>query len=383
MTDPGAEHGPLRILVLNWLDRENPQSGGAETHLHETFGRLVRRGHEVTALVSGWSGAPSRATLDGIEVHRTGGRHSFLLAAPWYYRRHLAGREWDVVVEDLNKVPVFMPWWTRRPVTPLFHHLFGATAFQEANPVLAALTWLLERPIPAVFRGRPAVAVSVSTREDLVDRGLARDDVTVIPNGIDLETYHPARGVEPFDAPTLLYLGRLKKYKGVDLILRALPAVAEARPDVRLLVGGKGSYRDELEALARSLGVEDRVEFLGFVSDEDKLDLFRRSWVHVLTSPKEGWGIANMEAAACGTPTVSSDSPGLRESVLDGETGLLVPHGDVAALSRAVLELLDDDEGRAAMGHAAVRFARAFSWDASAEAMERHLFQVAGRRGAA
>ncbi len=383
--DPPRAEGPLRILVLNWQDRENPQAGGAETHLHEIFGRLAARGHEVVALVSGWDDAPARAELDGIEVHRAGGRYTFSLAGPWYYLRHLAGRDFDVVVEDLNKVPLFAPLWVSAPVVPLVHHLFGATAFQEANPLLAGMTWLLERPIPWIFADRPGVAVSESTREDLVNRGLDRRALEVIPNGIDADAYTPswASGEERYAEPTLLYLGRLKRYKGVDLIVRALARLRERGEDVpRLVVAGSGDHAAELEALARELGVSDRVELLGFVSEEKKLELFRRAWLHVLTSPKEGWGIANMEAAASGTPTVASDSPGLRESVRAGETGLLVPHGDVDALAGALATLLDDRERIEEMGRAARRFAEAYSWDASTDALEALLRRVVASRKA-
>ncbi len=132
------------------------------------------------------------------------------------------------------------------------------------------------------------------------------------------------------------------------------------------MVAGRGDDEARLVGLRDRLGLGDTVDFLGFVSEEEKLELLRRSWLHVLTSPKEGWGITNVEAAACGTPTVASDSPGLRDSVRDGETGILVPHGDVPALAEALSRLLRDDELRASMGGAARRFAESLSWDASA-----------------
>jgi glycosyltransferase involved in cell wall biosynthesis len=138
-------------------------------------------------------------------------------------------------------------------------------------------------------------------------------------------------------------------------------------------VAGKGDHRPALEALASELGVGDAVDFLGFVTEGRKVDLFRRSWVHMLTSPKEGWGIANLEAAACGTANISSDAPGLRDSVVDGVTGLLVPHGDVERLSDAVARLLGDPELRDRMGREGRRFAAGFSWDGSARATEAFL----------
>lgn len=373
----GGGGRPLRILVVNWQDRENPQAGGAETHLHEVFGGLARRGHDVTALVSGWPGAPSRITLDGIDVHRTGGRHTFPVAAPRYFRRRLASRPFDVVVEDLNKVPVFTPRWSEAPVLLLVHHLFGRTAFQQAYPPVAAATWLLERTVPRAYRGLPVVAVSESTRQDLIRRGVDGSAIDVIPNGIDLEAFTPSADGARFDVPTILYLGRLKRYKRVDLVLRAAARLRERGHTFRVVIGGKGDHVDVLRALARNLRLEDRVEFPGFVPESERLELFRRSWVHVLTSPNEGWGIANIEAAACGTPTVASDSPGLRESVLDGETGFLVPHGDVAALAHRIASVLSDAELRDRLGRAARSFAEGYSWEASVLAMEAALERVA------
>lgn len=367
---------PLEILVVNWLDRENPQAGGAEEHLHEIFGRLARRGHRVTALVSGWPGCPRRVELDGIDVHRAGGRYTFSMAGPRYFRRHLRQRPFDVVVEDLNKVPLFTRWWSDVPVLAVAHHLFGMTAFQAASPPVAAATWLLERPIPAVFRKTPIIAVSESTREDLVGRGLRDEGIVVIPNGIDVDRYTPAADDARAVRPTLLFLGRLKKYKRVDLVLHAVARLASDGVDVALVVGGAGDQDGPLKALAAQLQIADRVRFAGFVSDDEKLDLLRTSWIHVLTSPKEGWGISNLEAGACATPTIASDAPGLRESVVHGQTGLLVPHGDVDALSEAIASLVGDPDRRRAMGAEARLFAERFSWDASADGFEVQLRTV-------
>lgn len=359
--------------MVNWQDRLNPRAGGAEIHLHEVFGRLVARGHEVDLLCSGFPGAPPRATVDGMEVFRVGGRHTFPFLARRHFDRHLRPRNPQVVVEDLNKVPVFTPRWGSTPVVALVHHLFGATAFREASFPVAAATWLLERPLPRVFAGVPVVAVSGSTRDDLVARGFSFDAIEVVPNGVDLELYAPDPVVAEFDRPTVLYLGRLQRYKGVDLVIRAVARLRALGVDLRFVVAGKGDDRPRLEALAASLGVVDAVEFRGFVSEAEKVELFRRSWVHVLTSPKEGWGISVVEAGACGTPSVASDAPGLRDSVQDGTTGLLVPHGDVEALADALGRILADGDLRGRLGAGALRFAGTLSWDTAARRFEEIL----------
>lgn len=368
----------LRILVVNWLDRENPLSGGAETHLHEIFGRLAARGHSVTALVSGWAGCRPRAQLDGIDVHRAGRRYTFSVAGPRYFRRHLSDDPFDVVVEDLNKVPLFTRFWTKAPVVLLAHHLFGTTAFQAGPFPVALATWWLERPIPLLYRGLPTVAVSESTRDDLVGRGLRAERIDVIPNGIDIDRYTPAPG-EKSVSPSLVFVGRLKEYKRVDLIIDAVARLEGQGIRVELDILGRGEREGALRAHAERLGVTDRVHFRGFVSEDEKVAYLRCSWIHVLTSPKEGWGISAIEAAACGTPTVASDAPGLRESVVDGTTGRLVPHGDVGALTDALEGLIRDVGERKRMGMEARAFAEGFSWDESANATEALLRRVAGR----
>jgi len=371
----------LDLLVINWQDRLNPHAGGAEAHLHEIFGRLVERGHQVTLLASAWKDAPRREWVDGIDVHRVGGRHTFNLAAPPYYRREFSDRNFDIVIEDLNKVPLFTPYWVEEPLLLLVHHLFGETAFQEAPWPLAAATWLLERPIGRVYRNLPVEAVSESTAQDLIARGIPAENITIIPNGVDTEFYHPSPEGDRFPEPTLLYLGRLKRYKRIDLIIHALARLREEGTEARLIIAGKGDAEPALRELIGELGLDERVEMPGFVSEEEKRGYFQRSWVHLLTSPKEGWGITNIEAAASGTPTVASDSPGLRDSVVDGQTGFLVPHGDIDALTQKIRVMIEDRPLRERLGRGARAFAESLTWDRAAERTEAHLRHVVASLG--
>jgi glycosyltransferase involved in cell wall biosynthesis len=367
----------MRILVVNWQDRTNPQAGGAEVHLHQLFGRLAARGHEVVLLCSGYDGAAPRVTLDGIEVHRVGRRFSFALLARGYFRRELAGRGFDVIVEDLNKIPLWVPRWSKTPTVCLVHHLFGTTAFREAPWPIAWLTNVAEDTIPTVYRDVPFQSVSESTKADLVRRGIPAEQVQVIVQGIDTTFFSPEPGVRS-PTPLLAYVGRLKRYKEVEHILRAFAALAI--PGAVLHIAGTGDHRGSLEALATSLALGSRVRFLGFISEEEKRTLLRQAWAVALTSPKEGWGITNVEAAACGTPAVASDSPGLRESVRNGETGFLVPHGDVAALARVFERVLSDSTIVTTLGERGRRFAEGLSWERVADHTEAHLQQVV-RRG--
>lgn len=367
----------MKLVAVNWQDLENPLGGGAETHLHEILDRLAAWGHEVTLLCGGWPGCPPRAERNGVQIHRVGTRQSFALLARRYWERHLAGQGYDVLYEDINKMPLFTTRWSgSQRVVVVVPHLFGSAAFQELNPILASAVWLSERPIPWMYRGVPFQAISESTADDLVARGIPRGDVAVIPPGVSFDYYTPDPSVRAAQ-PTFAYLGRLKKYKGVDLVIRAFAQMG--RPDAVLEIAGAGDYRPALERLVASLALGERVRFLGFVSEAEKLALLRRSWAVALASPKEGWGLTNVEAEACGTPVVASNSPGIRESVRDGETGFLVRHGDVAGMAAAFARLAGDPALVAAMGAKARVFAESFTWDRCARATEAHLLTVINR----
>ena len=363
----------MKILLLNWIDHQNPQAGGAEIHLQNVFGRLVKKGHSVTLVTSGWPGCESRARVDGIEIHRVGSRYTLSALLPIYYRNNLRHNEFDLVLEDLNKVPFFSPLWTNLPVTLLVHHLFGTSAYGGASFPVATLSCLLEVPIPLVYRGVPTIAVSESTADDLTRRGMKRGQISVIPNGIEFETFTPGPHSDRYTKPTLLYLGRLKAYKKVEFILEAIALLSSKGVDCRLLVAGDGDYRGHLERLSKDLGINSRVTFLGYVTETKKIELLRKAWLHILTSSKEGWGITNLEAAACETPTVASDSPGLRDSVVHGRTGFLVPHGNIEALADRISELLENNELRQNMGKNSRKFAESFSWEESTVQIERFL----------
>lgn len=363
----------MKIVAVNWQDIDNPLGGGAETHLHEILDRLAGWGHEVVLLCGGWAGCPTRVERHGVEIHRVGTRQSFAFHARRYWDRELRGRGFDVLYEDINKVPLYTTRWGASRVVAVVPHLFGGAAFQELNPVLATAVWLAERPLPWVYRGVRFQAISESTADDLVSRGIRRDRVVVIPPGVSFEHYTPDPGARA-PHPTFAYLGRLKKYKGVDLVVRAFARVRD--PRAVLEIAGAGDYRPALESLVASLDLGARVRFLGFVSEAEKLALLRRAWAVALASPKEGWGLTNVEAEACGTPVVASDSPGIRESVRHGETGFLTRHGDVAAMAAAFEKLAESPALVTSMGVRARAFAETFTWDRCARATEADLLQA-------
>ncbi|MDQ3208270.1 MAG: glycosyltransferase family 4 protein [Gemmatimonadota bacterium] len=366
----------MNILLVNWQDRANPHAGGAEIHLFEIFGRLTAAGHRVRLVCSGWTGAPRTARIDGIDIERVGGRDSFALLGRRAVHRALAAERPDILVEDINKLPLFLPVGRRLPFCAIVPHLFGSTAFAEAPWPVAATVWAAERPLPWAYRRAGFHAISESTRDDLVARGVPRERIRVIHPGVDTRLYRPGPPGRRSATPTFLYVGRLKRYKGIAYAIRALAVARRRRPDLRLEIAGTGDHRAELERLAASLEVDRAVIFHGFVSEERKIDLMRGAWANIFPSPKEGWGITVIEAAACATPSIASNSPGLRDSVCHGETGFLVPHGDIDALAARMLELADSPRLVARLGDGARRFAEGLTWERTARKTEDHLKDI-------
>src|SRR6185437_16248092 len=165
-------------------------------------------------------------------------------------RRALRQTPFDVVVEDINKIPLFLPTLTRLPFVAIVPHLFGSTAFAEASVPMAMVVWAAERPIPWVYRNAAFHAISESTRDDLVRRGVPAERVVVIHPGVNTQAYRPDPATPRTTRPTFLYLGRLKRYKGVEFAIRAVAAARTTRPDITLDICGQGDDRPRLERVA-------------------------------------------------------------------------------------------------------------------------------------
>jgi len=357
----------MKILLVNWMDMANPMAGGAEVHLTEIFKRFVTRGDEVTLVSSGFPGGTATDEYEGIKIFRSGNRETFNFTAPKVIRRLLRDETFDIVVDDINKVPLFTPLYCKIPVLAVIPHLFGSAVFKETNPILASYVYLAEKPMPYVYKNAVFEVISESTARDLESRGIDKANIRVVHCGMDHNLYSHDPAVDKFDEPTILYVGRVKKYKSVDVILKAMPSLLQSVPDARLVVVGSGDYLDKLMTMAMRLHLADNVIFTGFIDEAEKVDWMRRSHVIVNPSPKEGWGLTNIEANACGTPAIASDADGLRDSVRDGDTGLLFPYGDHFALGDCLTRILLEETLRNSLSHNALAWAKTFTWERAAE----------------
>lgn len=356
------------MLVINWRCVKNPLAGGAEIYLQEIFRRLVQHGHKVTQLAERFPGSAAEETVDGIRILRMGGKNTFNFAVYRGLKGIVEQGDYDIVIDDLNKIPFYSPWLTEKPVMAILMHLFRGSIFKEAFFPLAGYVYLSESIIPWAYGNRLFAVLSESSKRDVVRLGIKPEQIAVVPPGTDFDRFRPDLSVKR--EPILLHVGRIKRYKAVDHLLQAAQLLKNKSRKFKVVVVGTGDDRPRLEKMTRELGIEGIVRFTGFISEEEKIRLYRQSAVLVENSVKEGWGLIVMEANACGLPVVVARSPGLVDSSRDGVNGLFYEYGNVSDLVEKLDRLLQDKELRTQLGQQAIEWAHQWTWDGAAREME-------------
>jgi glycosyltransferase involved in cell wall biosynthesis len=232
------------------------------------------------------------------------------------------------------------------------------------------LMWCEATFVPFLYRRARFVTISEDSRRDMIDLGVDPHRIGMVRCGVDRALVPGPKS----DVPLVVYLGRLKAYKRVNLVIDAFERVRARVPDAVLRIAGTGDALPGLQALATQRGLQDAVFFEGFVDDDRKRELLQQAWLTVTASETEGWGISVIESNACGTPAVAFDVPGLGEAVVDGFSGSLVPEGD--DLAEPMIRILTDDVLRRELDHGAMMRAAEFSWDAAAHEMLGQLMQA-------
>lgn len=361
----------MNILIVNWRDVTHPWAGGAETHLHQLAKEWISLGHTITMLVGGYKGAIQRDNLEGINIIRIGGTYSIFFFAPLYYLLNLRNKAFDCIVEVSHGIPFFLLLFAKKQTLLVIHHNHRRLWQTEFPPIISQVGIFLEEKItPLIYRKTAVVTLSKSSRSELEKMGFK--NVTAIPPGIDNDFYKSSAN-KPAE-PLILYLGRLRKYKRIDLLLKIFPEIKKQLPKARLIIAGDGQDRVRLKHLAHEKGLDKEIVFKGSVSEEEKLKLLQEAWVLAFPTLMEGWGLVIMEAAACGTPVVAFKVPGVVDAVVSGETGLLV--NNLADFTRALVDILKHKSLRERLSRAAARRAFSFSWKKSALNMLQAMSRV-------
>ena len=348
----------VHILVLTDRDWTHPQGGGTGANLYGQVSRWLDWGHRVSIVACGYEGGKREEQIGDLHIERLGGRSTVFPRTIW---RGIRGRlpDADVVLEVVNGITFLSPLWLRKPRVTLVHHIHREHYVEEMGRLGALAALLLETlPLKLLYSGSRFSTISEATAGEIAEVGISRDQIDVNYIGVELGAFAPG---ERTPEPTLLFLGRLKRYKRIEVLLDVLEHVPEAVLDV----AGEGDHRSELEAEISRRGLSERVRMHGHVSEERKLELLQRSWVNLTASSAEGWCLTVMESAACSTPSAALAIGGLPESIADGESGLLAK--DTEDLARKTASIVRDESLRERLGSRALERAGAFTWEVSAQ----------------
>lgn len=339
----------MKILILNRRDINNPAGGGAEVYTHEIAKGLINDyACEVTIFTSRFAGASREEVIDGVYYIRAG--NELTVHMKGFYFAVKNRKKFDRIVDEYNGLG-FMTFLLPNSVL-LIHQLYREFWLRELG-FIGALPYLLEPMIIWLYRKRNTITISDSTKKDL--EGLGFRDISIVMIAIN----EAAAGPAPLKdrEPTMVFLGRFKSTKRPEDAIEVFKVVRRRIPDARLRMIGRGPEEEKLKDMASGL---DGVMFQGYVSEDEKMALLRRSHVLFVPSVREGFGINVIEAAAAGMPAVGYDVHGIRDAILDNKTGYLVHSVDEAALK--IVALLSPQRLYERMSSACIEHSREFVW---------------------
>jgi glycosyltransferase involved in cell wall biosynthesis len=352
--------GVRRVHVLAWRDLDDAEAGGSEVHADEVMRRWADLGLDVLHRTSFAPGLPHEATRNGYRVVRRGSRYTVFARTVASELTKRMG-PYDALVEIWNGVPWFSPIWCRRPRVTVLHHIHGPMWDQMLPGPLGPLGRLLEaRVAPPFYRRGLTVTGATSSREEMLELGFRPDRVIAVPYGVD-DRFRPGGARTPH--PSVVAVGRLAPVKRFDRVIDAVVRARRTVPDLTATIVGQGPLADELRARIDAADAGAFIRLAGRVDDADLIDLYRSSWLVVSGSIAEGWGLSLTEAAGCGTPALATDIRGHRNSVLHGESGVLVAPDD---LGDEMASLLADRARLDQLADGALRWGRSLTWEQSA-----------------
>lgn len=358
----------MNILVFSWRGPKHPNAGGAEQVMHEHMKGWIEAGHKVTLFSSRVKGLPDKETFDRVKIFRKGDQYLGVKIAAFLF--WIKNKEnYDFVVDQFHGVPFFTPLYVNKSKLAVLQEVAKRVWFLNEFPI--PLNWIigssgyLSEPVFFLFYKKVSFMVgSESAKNDLIRFRIPSKNVTIVSHGVIVQKPDPLPKKEKIK--TVMFLGALAKDKGIEDVLKVFSILAK-KGNYQFWVIGRGApkYKDFLMSVCEEMGIVNKVKFWGFVNQEKKFELLARAQVLTNPSIREGWGLVNIEANAVGTPVVAYKSPGLIDSVKDGQSGIICKTNTPESMADEVLNLLGNSQLYIKLQKGATIWSKQFSWKKS------------------
>jgi len=335
----------MKILWFSWKDSFHPEAGGAEAVTHQMLSRAAADGHEVVLISSRFPDSEAQASYEGYQIQRVGSRWTVYLAAWRLYKKQFQG--WaDLIVDECNTIPFFTRFYTPTPRVMVFYQLCREIWFYQMAKPLSWVGYLIEPLYLWLLRKEKVITISQSSVEDLCKFGFEAKNIDIITLGIMIPSVTDPHQTKKAEDPTLISLGAIRPMKRTDEIVTAFELAKTEVPSLKLVVAGLpiGDYGEAVSKQIERSPYREDIEFLGRISAEEKLRLMQKAHWAVVTSLKEGWCLVVTEANSQGTPAIGYDVDGLRDSIKNGETGLLTEQNNPQSLSDTIIQAMNQED---------------------------------------
>lgn len=360
----------LNILILSWRGPKHPHAGGAEIVTHEHAKAWVRAGHKVTLFTSSFRRSHREEVVDGVNIIRRG---SQIFGVHWqafkWYLLDLHPK-YDLVVDQFHGIPFFTPVYVKAKKLAFIHEVtkevWTLNSWPKPLNLLPATVGTMFEPLvfKLFYREIPFITVSKSTKDDLVWWGIPETKITVIHNGLNP---HQIKKIPTKEKKkTAIFLGALSKDKGIEDAIQTFSIINRTSNNWQFWIVGKGEqhYLETLKSQCHNLNIGKKVKFWGYVEEGKKFELLSRAHVLINPSIREGWGLVVIEAASVGTPTVGYNVAGLKESIVDGKTGILSA-ADPTICAEKILRLVNDKDRYKQFRISCINWSKRFKWEKS------------------
>lgn len=332
----------MKIIWLTWKDRYHPHAGGAETVSGEIMDRLVRDGHKVRVITAKYPGASTKETINGAKIFRVGNRYTVYLKAKKLFQKKFNG--WaDIVIDEMNTIPFGSGFYNKTKNILLCYQLAREVWLYQMIFPLSIAGYLFEPLLLRVLSKKYELTMteSESTKKDIQKYGFK--NIHTFRIGMALKPLQSLDNKKTND--TILSLGAIRPMKRTLHAIKAFEFARDNNKHLKMIIAGdaSGPYAKKVINHVHNSRHSKAIVIEGRVSSEKRLELMRSANLILVTSVKEGWGLIVTEANSQGTPAISYDVDGLRDSIRNNETGLLSPNADYKAMGEQIINLLSDN----------------------------------------